>query len=195
MVICRKPFTIFDVDLAGAGLLLALIAGGWWFVVRPWSTLWTDYRTMAQHRAVAQDNLQNDLNELERFKTGLASLRETVTNEAQTAPSAESVSSALKELTELAKREQLTLLSVTPQPVANSGDYVCADIRIVGRGQSRDFVHFLDRFADVNPYQSLESCVISRDHRNTKPECELSWQTRLYLIPDIPSDEPTEAAP
>ena len=189
MVICRKPFTLFDVDILGAGALLVLIAGGWWFVINPWSTLWTQYRSMAERRATARANLKSDLHELERFDAGLASLRTTVQEQARIAPSAGSVSGALKELTELAKREHLTLLGVTPQPATQSGDYVCADIRVIGRGQSGDFVRFLDRFSAANPYQSLESCVISRDRRSTDAECELSWQTRLYLIPDAPLGE------
>jgi Tfp pilus assembly protein PilO len=198
MIICRKPWTLYDVDAAGATGVALLALGVAWFALSPWRGTWEEYRKLTAARTSVQDELRADTLKLAQFERGLTPLAGAVEAEAARVPSAGSFSQLLRRVTDLAKESQLELLNVAPQPTVSSGVYSVSDIQIGARGTSRDFIRFLDRLAQGNPYQSLQSCAISRAARETEPaaaaNCELTWTVRLYLLPEGAAG-PASAAP
>lgn len=183
MIVCRKPYTLYDVDLLGAAGVLALGLAAWWFVVAPWQQMWHDYQALSAARTAATGRLRDDVKELERFEQGLAQLDGLVTADFGDIPRSDSISQLLRKMTDLAKGEQLELLDVTPQPATASGAYWVSDIKVGARGHSRDFMRFLDHLARENPYQSLQTCSISRATQGPPGLCELAWTVRVYLLP------------
>ncbi len=172
-----------DIDLMGLGGGALCLILGWWLVVAPWMSTWSDYRAVALRRAEASAGLRDDVHELERFQVGLVQLEDAVTSQSDAVPHATSTSSLLREMTAIAEDCSLKLLSVAPQPAANDGKYVVTDVQVAGRGSSHDFIRFLDRFAQQNPYQALRFCSITRLPDSDSPDCELAWAVRLYLLP------------
>ena len=53
MIVCKKPCTLYDVDLLGAAGVLALGLAAWWLVVAPWQQMWHDYQALSTARAAA----------------------------------------------------------------------------------------------------------------------------------------------
>ena len=183
MIVCKKPCTLYDADLLGAAGVLALGLAAWWLVVAPWQQMWHDYQALSTARAAVSAKLRDDVKELERFEQGLTQLDGLVTADFGDIPRSDSISQLLRKITDLAEGEKLELLNVTPQPATASGAYFVSDIKVGARGHSRDFIRFLDRLARENPYQSLQTCSISRAAQGPPGVCEFAWTVRAYLLP------------
>lgn len=183
MIICRKPFTLHDVDLLGLVGLTVLGALAWWLVVLPWQRTWASYRELAGRHAAAQASLRGAMAELTKYRDGLDALRSVIAAEAENVPQAASISRMLRDMTGIARESGIEILSVVPRPAARDGDYVVNDIHVLGQGRSLDFMRFLNRLAEANPYQSLQQCSIQRSAEGGEPRCRLAWQIRLYLLP------------
>lgn len=183
MIVARKPWMIYDVDLIGAIIALALAVGGVWFVGMHWQQTWADYRVVAAARNTAQSKLHEDVVKLEQFETGLAEFAQTVDEYEGRVPRGESLSTLLHQMTDVAKGAELEILSVTPQPSTEEGPYVVTDVRVGARGRSHDFIRFLDRLAEVNSCQSLVLCSITRPVSSIEPTCDFAWTMRFYLLP------------
>lgn len=183
MIVCRKPWTLFDFDLLGGAGLVVLGLAAWWAVLAPWRQMWSDYRRLVAARSDAGNRLRQQVTELERFEQGLAQLEEVVASETAHVPRLDGFSQLLQGMTAAAADSQLELLNVSPQPAAASGAYLVSDVQLGGRGGSRDFIRFLDRLARENPYQALQTCSITRPSQNAQATCDLTWTIRLYLLP------------
>lgn len=187
MIVCRRPCTLYDVDLIGLAALAAIGAAAWFFVVAPWGDTWTRYRELAARRTAVETQLQRDLDDLQRFEADLARIQRAGADQAGRAPTAASVSQLLRQVTDLAQVAGLELLSVAPQAMQRDGPYLVHEIQLAGRGRSRDFFLYLDRLAREIPYQSLQNCSISRAATSAEPICDLAWSIRLYLLPEAPA--------
>jgi hypothetical protein len=183
MIVSRRPWTLYDVDLLGAGGMLALALLAWWLVAAPWQAMWRDYRALAAARTAAQTRLQQAGLELRGYEERLAELAQTVTTQTRAVPAADELSRQLRRMTDTAGATQLAVLSVTPQPAALDGAYWVSDVQFGGRGQSQDFIRFLDRLAQENPYQALRTCSITHNGAADQPLCDLNWTVRMYLVP------------
>ena len=64
MIVCKKPCTLYDVDLLGAAGVLALGLAAWWLVVAPWQQMWHDYQALSTARAAAAARLRDNVKEL-----------------------------------------------------------------------------------------------------------------------------------
>lgn len=185
MIVCRKPWTLYDVDLAGIGGAAVLLLAGWWLVAAPWQALWREFHTFAAARTAEQAGLRADLVGLTEFEQSVTDLERVVLTQEGAVPTADTISQQLQKLTDLAAATDVELLSVTPQPVAAAGEYVVSDVQIGGKGRSHDFIRLLDRLAQENPYQSLRNCVISHSSPPDQAACELNWTMRMYLLPVV----------
>ncbi len=183
MIVCKKPFTIHDVDLMGLGVLLTLAAAAWPFVIAPYHDMWTNYNTLSAQRSAVESELGRDIEELRRFEQRLGELKDVITAETGAVPTTTALSRLLREMTAIAEESNLDIISVVPQPAVSGGAYLVSDIRVGARGASRDFVRFLDRLAQENPRQSLQACSITRAPGDDQPTCDLNWTLRLYLLP------------
>jgi Tfp pilus assembly protein PilO len=190
VIVSRKPLVLYDVDVLGLAGTLLLVMAAWWCVARPWRDTWQRYRTLAARHTTVRKALQADVQEMQRFSAELTDTRGAVAAQVARAPRASALSQLLQEMADTAKEAQLELLTVTPQPAGKENEYTITDIQVVGRGRSAEFMRFLDRFAQRNPYQSLQQCAISRPPSTTQPACELSWSVRLYMLPNEPATTP-----
>ncbi|GEM_PF-999331 len=187
--------TLYDVDLLGLVGLALLAAAGWGLVFAPLGRMWNEYRSLAAGRIEVEAGLATETRELEHFEQGLAELDQATATEANRIPTSQAYWRLLQDLTDLANQNQLELLSVAPQPMTTSGSYLVSDIKLAGRGRSLDFIRFLDRLAQQNPYQSLTDCSISRPLQADQPICELTWTVRLHFLPPGDSTAQPDAEP
>lgn len=189
MIVCKRPCTLYDVDLMGLAGLAGLAVAAWFLVIAPWQRLWSEYRAVSEARIAAEAGLQADIRELRAFEQGLAQIEATTTGQVDDVPRAAELATLLRQMTDIAAAERLALLNVAPQPLAREGEYLVTDIEVTARGTSHDFLRFLDRFAQANPHQSLQACTIERHPEQPDPTCQLSWMVRLYLLPAASATE------
>ena len=185
MTVCKKPCTIYDVDLAGLVGVVALAVTAWWFVGVPGHQAWARAHELALQRTASQAGLRAHVAELEQFERQLTQLEQIVASQAGQIPHPESLSDLLRRMTELAKNAHLELINVVPRPATTDGAYWTCDIEVTGRGQSLDFVRFLDELARANPYQALQHCTLIRSGDETQSVCDLSWTVRFYAFPTV----------
>lgn len=184
MILCKRPLTIYDVDLLGASGLVVLGLAAWWAVALPWQRTARGYHELAARRAALQNGLHAETDQLERSQQQLAQLTEIVRVQTADAPRPNSLSRQLARMAELAKEVNVELLRVVPQPVAGEGAYTVCDIQVTGRGRSHDFIRFLDRLARENPCQTLRACAITRATDDAAATCDLRWTVRFYFLPE-----------
>jgi Tfp pilus assembly protein PilO len=187
VIVARTPLKLFDVDVVGLVVLGVVGAAAWWLVIAPWQRLWGDYRTLSAAHAEVRSGLEHDILELERFQKGLAELERVVVEEIGEVPGEDAFPQLLRQMTDVAKASNIEVLNVKPQPATRVGGYMISDIDVGGRGSSHDFIRFLDRLAQVNPFQSLESCALSNTPGASDQACELTWTVRMYLLPNSPA--------
>ena len=185
MILCRKPFPIYHVDALGALGVLGLVLAGWWLAVVPWRQTCAGYRELGQRRASLEAELQARSERLDQVQQDLSWLEGVVQAQAVEVPRADSVPQLLREMTDVAQEARIELLSVVPQPAVLEGAYLVSEIQLAGRGRSRDFIRFLDRLAQRNPFQALTTCAVRRTATAADQACELSWTVRLYMLPAV----------
>jgi Tfp pilus assembly protein PilO len=183
MIVSRRPWTLYDVDIVGGASVMLLLLAAVWLVVWPWQRTWREYRHAQTARSEAVKRLEDDRLVLDEFEQSLQPLQQAIASQTRQIPYADSFARLLQQLTDVANEAQLQLLTVQPQPIVESGPYLVSDIHLGGRGRSRDFIRFLDRLAQENPYQSLVTCAVDREAGDSQPACNLSWTVRLYLLP------------
>ncbi len=184
MIVAKKPCRIYDVDLIGLAAVIALGLAAWWLAIAPWQGLWDEYRMIADKRIATELKLGEDILAWEAAQQKLAELEQMVLGQLEKAPRVKSFAQLLREVTAVAEEAELELISVAPHSMTVAGAYQVSDIEVAARGRSHDFIRFLDRLAQENPYQSLQACTIGRRGGRGATGCDLTWTTRLYLLPD-----------
>ena len=59
MIICRKPWTIYDVDAVGAAGVVVFVLAAAWLVVGPWQRTWDSYRRLTGARTAVVCHIGN----------------------------------------------------------------------------------------------------------------------------------------
>lgn len=191
MIVMRRPWKFYDVDLMGVGGVAVAVGVVCWLVFWPGRIAVEDYGQYSRQRSDANGALREAMLAIEDAEVDLETLRALVEEQREQVPTAQAVSALLQEMTDVARETDLALLVVAPQPTTSEGPHLASDIQVTGRGTSLQFIRFLDRFAALNPYQSLRSCSIVRRAVELDPDgreggetvCELTWVVRLNLLP------------
>jgi len=182
MIICRKPLTLYDVDVVGDAALLALMLGAYFGVTCPAKVNADEYRDLAVQIDEAQKKLEQTSGSLSEVLAEIDSLRSGVVTQTSLAPNPDALQPFLRRAAALALQCDIAIAQVAPNPVQEVGDYLSADIYFTGRGGSLAFASMLDRLACENPYFALLEYSIKRARKGEGRLCELSWTLRLYML-------------
>ncbi|MBK9121197.1 MAG: hypothetical protein IPM18_16570 [Phycisphaerales bacterium] len=183
MILCRRPWLVYDTDALGAAAVLLLVAVGAWLVTGPGPRVWQEHRGSQAAHAAAKSGLYADLAALDDYQRGVGALQSTLTESVAAVPRFERFSAILEEIAAEVRGAELDLLSVTPQPSQREGAYLVADVHVGARGSSVNFVCFLDAFARRNPHHALRACRVQRQPASAEALCELQWTLRFYFLP------------
>lgn len=181
MILLRKPFTLFDVDVLGLLGLLGLGAVAGWLVVQT-AAVQTGLRELQARLRNAEPQRRQQLQKLESLQQELDALRAEVAARQAEAPGADAVAGFVGQIAHLAADTGLDLQNVTPGPIAEENGRLHCDVQVVGRGGSLDFVRFLFQLAARNPYQTLRTFTINRPAGPEPPICQITWTLRLYMV-------------
>jgi len=205
MILCRRPLTIYDVDLIGM-LALAVVALATCFgAILPAGANATEYRQLSAQIAAAKEQLAQTAARLQQISAQTARLEQGVAARKRNAPHPGETTRFLQRAASLAELYQLELVQVVPQATRRvggatdsrntnsrkeqteempdlAGGYLISDVTFVGRGRCPDFIRFLDHLAREHPYHALQDFAIRRNPKADDERCELSWTLRLYML-------------
>jgi Tfp pilus assembly protein PilO len=183
MIVCKKPCTIYDVDLAGLSALTVLGLLTYFVVVLPVRTHWDTYRELSARQHSSETAIRQTDGQLRKAESDIARLQAAIVKLSRQAPQAGSLPQFLSRATVLAEGAQLEVFQVVPHATRAVDECLVAEIEMSGRGHSLDFVRFLDTLARENPYQSLQQFSITRREESDDGVCDLSWTIRLRMLP------------
>lgn len=192
MIVCRKPCTIYDVDVIGVAALVVIALAACFGVIVPARVNATEYRARAAQIAAANAQLEQTHGRLRKINAEITTLRSGVAEHMRAAPKPGAQTQFLQRVASLAKQCNLQIAQVWPQPTQMAKGYLLSDIRFSGRGTALDLARLLDQLARENPYQRLEDFAITHAADPEDPRCALSWTLRLYMLADDPLGQVAE---
>ena len=186
MIICKRPFVLYDVDAAGVAALVLLGVVAYFAVFIPVQAQQKASRALRTELTDTRSTTGQTAAQLQTVRQDVAQLQRCLADGAAQAPTATSLTQFLSRIALLAEDANLQVLQIVPAPTQRVGDHLTSDVHISGRGRSLDFIRFLDRLARENPYQSLQRFSITQDEGAADELCTLSWTIRLNMLRPAP---------
>lgn len=182
MILTRRPVLLFDVDLAGATVCVALLCLGYFGGVQRLHADWATLHALRTRAGAADRAAQAARTRLTEGERTTAALHAAIDSHAAKVPGPDTLSTLLSRVGMLAAQSGLTVQQMAPKPIQPEGAYLVCEVRMSGTGRSLDFIHFLDYLARDNPYHVVHTFKIigTGDQVAT---CALSWTLRLYMLP------------
>ena len=102
MIVCKKPWTIYDVDLAGLSALTVLGLLTYFLVILPVREHWDSYRDLSVQQQSSETVLRQTGNQLRKVEADVARLKAAIVSLAEQAPQPSSLPQFLSRTTILA---------------------------------------------------------------------------------------------
>lgn len=180
MILCQRPFRLYDVDAAGLAGLVVLAALGAWRLPAEWDRVTREYRQRGALYTGVEAQLRAELPAVAEREARIAEAVEALRARQAGVPTTQALPELLKNLTELVRAADLELVRFTPQPVHREGVYDLCEIEFTARGSVVKLIGFLDMLAQRHSCHELRACSVTRGGGET---CELSWKLRIHLLP------------
>lgn len=186
MIVCRKPFTLFDVDVIAIAALVVIALAAYFAVLRPAQGNAAEYRDLSAKIETANKQVAATSEKLTAVHAQTENLLEGVTLQSRAAPKIDVLNPFLRRITTLAVECGVTITQVVPRPVRRNDGYLSNDIFFTGTGGSLGFIRLLDRLACEHPYFTLEEYALKRAGARAEQPCEIAWTLRLYMLEEVP---------
>ncbi len=186
MIVCRKPCTLYDVDVIGLVVLLAIVLAACVGVILPAGAKASQHRELSAKIVSASAAADQTGERLRKVNREMKLLQSGVAGHMDSAPKPGALTPFLQRVASLAARCGLEIMQMLPQPVQQADGYRACVVSFSGRGRSRGFARLIHELSWDNPYFSLQSFSIKSSRHTTGSECELSWTLRLYMLEDEP---------
>jgi hypothetical protein len=184
MIICKKPCTIYDVDVIGIALLVVIAIAAWFGVVVPATADATESRTLSARTAEAIKKTEGTDTRLGSVRAQIRSLQNGVDAQIRSAPHPGSLTTFLQRVASIAEECGIEIVRMLPRPTQRTDGHLVGELQLSGRGLSLNFVRLLDRMARELPYHSLQDFTIKQPTAATDPRCTLEWTLRLHMLDD-----------
>lgn len=182
MIVCRKPCTIYDVDVIGIVALLIIGAAAGVGVIGPADANASERRDVTAMIATANVKSEETNSRLRSLNTEIKTLYAGVTQHAELAPRPGALTPLLHRVANLADQCDLQITQVLPQATQEVDGYLQADVWMSARGYSLGFLRLLDQLSRENPYCALRCFSIKRVGNSADERCQLSWTIRLHML-------------
>lgn len=190
MMLCRRPWRVYDVDAAGLAGLVVLAALGVWRVPAEWNRVTQEYRQRGAQYLRLEAQLKAELPAVADREARLAEAIEALRARQAGVPTTHALPALLKDLTEVVRTAGLDLVRFTPQPVSREGAYDTCEIDFAARGSVVALIRFLDLLAQRHACHELRGCAVTRGAGDA---CDLTWRLRIHLLPP-PAPRPGESS-
>lgn len=194
MIVCRRPCTIYDVDVIGVVSLLMIGAAAWVGVIGPADANASERRGVTAMIAAANVKSEETNSRLRGLNTEIKTLFAGVAQHAELAPRAGALTPLLHRVATLADQNDLQITQVLPQATQEVDGYLQADVWMSARGFALDFLRLLDQLSRESPYCALRDFSIKHVGNSADQRCQLSWTIRLHMLVSEAAD-PTKEQP
>ncbi|GAF79456.1 unnamed protein product, partial [marine sediment metagenome] len=140
MIVCQKPFTIYDVDVIGVTALVVIGMAAWFGLVVPAGADASECRGLSATIAQADTRTEQTAARLREVSAQIERLQAGVTQQTRVAPKSGALTPFVQRVASLAEECDLQIARVLPQPVQTAHGYLIGDVRFSGQGTSLDFV-------------------------------------------------------
>lgn len=182
MIVCRKPCTIYDVDVIGIAALVVIALAACFGVIVPASANATEYRALSATIAAVKANAEQTNRQLRKVNGEIGLLRSGVAERTRAAPKPGALTPFLQRVASLAEECDLQIEQVLPQPVRQAGNYLVGEVHFSGRGTALNFAWLLEQLGRENRYHALQEFSITQANDPSDGRCNLSWTLRLYML-------------
>jgi hypothetical protein len=186
MIICRRPFKLYDVDLIGIAALAVVGLAACFGVILPASADATECRILSDRIAAADGETETTNGRLRQVNAEIGVLQSGVAERVRTAPKADALTPFLQRVANLAEYCDVQITEVLPHPVRKVDGCLIGDVWFAGRGASLDFIRLLDELAREAPYNALRDFSIAQAGGPDDARCRLSWTLRLHMLEEAP---------
>lgn len=186
MIVLRRPWVLYDVDVVGAAVAALLIALGCWQIPARWSALARQYRSLSDACRLSETRLAAEAPALAEAQHDIEEFAAAVALRDASFPRTAALGSIVNDLTGDVRRAGLELISVSPQPPKQVGIYDQCEIPFSARGSAVDFARFLDEVGQRFACAELTACAITRASKSGDATCSINWALRLTLLSDRP---------
>jgi hypothetical protein len=180
MILTRRPFVVYDVDLIGLCAGLALVVIACTAIVRPALASTENGRRLGvvatQRQALltaAEHQLLAAIADVERLKQAIERRRGEV-------PTSSSGESFLATLAQLGQRTEVLLSQVSPGAAKAIQGRRAVDITISASGSSRNLLAFMGELRRSDAYHVLLDYSITRN-ADAKQACQLHCTIRRFV--------------
>ncbi len=184
MIVLRKPLPVFDVDLLGIAVMLALGATAYLVVVVPARAQADRRHRLVAELDAARQRTQSAEHELGRLEDLARDLRVLVQERIAQAPTRSEVNAIVNRIMLVAERTGLHISSLEPGSPEQVGDAFVCDVSIEGSGGGPAVVAFLDALAARVPCHSVLALSVDRPPAAADKACRVALRVRLHLLSD-----------
>lgn len=194
MIMLRRPFTVYDVDVIGVAAMVGLLVVTYCGMVTPTLEQAGAYQDLANSARQLESGIEVADARLEKATNELSRLRASVTERIASAPTTAAPAKFLNDAGEMAGKFGVHMIQVLPSPTRRVDGRVACDVQIVARGTSLGFVRFLDELHRVHPYFSTTDLTVRQDPDPIAGGVQINWTVQLHALDDDPSNQ-RRAAP
>lgn len=184
MILLRKPVRVFDVDVLGVAVLVALGATAYLTAVVPSRAQAEEHRALSSEAMTAEAKVLDAEGRLRGIERLTRELQTTVAERIAKSPTRAEINAIVNSMMLETASANLQIESVEPRPPLRVGDHYVCDVIMVGRGRAPDFVEFLESLAERHPYHSIEMLSIARGAGYEDEACRFEFHLQLHLLPD-----------
>lgn len=183
MIVARRPITIFDVDLVGAGALAVLLLGGCFAIAAPAMRNRAECHRIQGEIVAAQNETARVETARRKAEASLGRFRDSLVRRSARMLAADGLSPYLARLAACAEESGIEIIQLQPAAPQKSGPGQQCDVRVNARGGFAGFVHFLDLLRRETDCQRLIDVAITS---GGSPDgvCTLAFTVRLSLLPE-----------
>lgn len=170
---------ILDVDLVGAGILLVILAGGYFTALEPSRRALLAEGGRAEELRAREADLANLAATRANVRRQSQSLSDAIVAHRESIPDRSAFPAILAQLSELCGQHGITLHRIAPDPPRRAARWTTIDVKLSGAGKLVDLLAFAARMRESNGYHGLHDVVVK-----SSPDAgaTLEWSMRFHLL-------------
>lgn len=190
MIVTRRPFSIFDVDLVGAVMLgvLGVIAYG--TVLRPILDGQQLTRQLSGAVSATEGAIARSATRLDKYQDDVRGLSGRVERRMKDAPTERDAGVFPQQISAAAERNGVVMLQMTPATPKMCDRGRVADVHTVARGGLAAVIGMLDDLRLVCPHMQVHEVGISQGQTGDDPHCTFALTMRMYILPESAGGKP-----
>ena len=184
MILFRKPFPVYDVDLIGAVMVGIVGVVAYITVLRPAQTGNELNKQLAGAVSMTEAAISRSSDRLENYLADLQSLSAKVRAREQNAPTKNDAGNFPRQISAAAESNAVMVEQLQPNPLREGEQGLFCDVQVVARGGIVNLIQMLDALRRECPHMQVQEFSISNARESADARNLLTLTLRLFIAPD-----------